>query len=146
MRTMIAALSLLILLGFSAASIAQEQQPLRYAVVYSDDRGVTRFRDEYLPWLGQGPGTPPPSLTAYLDAEKIGFLRLPKGYYADWHPSPGKRFVMVLSGVGQVEVGDGERRTFAPGSVLLVTDISGQGHRTSVIGDQDVLIAWVPVP
>ena len=147
MRTITAALSLLIVLMFSAVGTAQEQQPLQYAVVYSDDRGVTRFRDEYLPWQPSQTATNLPALlTPYLDAEKIGFLRLPKGYYQDWHPAPGKRFVMVLSGVGEVEVGDGERRTFAPGSVLLMTDISGQGHQTSVVGDQDVLIAWVPIP
>jgi len=135
--------------GTVVTLIAQEQQQLRYAVVYSDNRGVTHFRDDYLPWQqSQGDRNLPGSLTLtpYVEAEKLGFLHLPKGYDADWHPAPGKRFVMVLTGVGEVEVGDGERRTFTPGSILLVTDVSGQGHRTRVMGEHDVLIAWVPVP
>ena len=41
---------------------------------------------------------------------------------------------MVLSGLAEVEVGDGERRTFGPGNVLLVTDTEGRGHLTNVIG------------
>ena len=53
---------------------------------------------------------------------------------------------MVLRGVGEVEVGDGQRRRFGPGSVLLVTDIEGRGHRTKVLGKEDVLLVWVPVP
>ena len=84
--------------------------------------------------------------TPYLNAEKIVFLRLPPSYPKDWHPAPGKRFVMVLSGIAQIEVGDGERRTFAPGSVLSVTDTQGPGHRTFVVGEQDVFAVWVPIP
>ena len=45
-----------------------------------------------------------------------------------------------------IEAGDGERRTFAPGSVLSVTDTQGPGHRTFVVGEQDVFAVWVPIP
>jgi hypothetical protein len=61
------------------------------------------------------------------------------GFRSDWHPAPSKRFVMVLSGVMEVEVSDGQRRKFAPGSVNLVTDIAGRCHRTNVLGGDDVL-------
>ena len=107
------------------------------------------FRDEELAWQVSEQSSDPrhPSLvTPFLDAEKIGFLRMSVGLSADWHPAPGKRFVMVLSGVSEIEVGDGERRQFGPGSVVLVTDAKGQGHRTRVVGNQEVFIAWVPVP
>ena len=80
------------------------------------------------------------------DASKIGFLRSPKGLKSGLHPAPAKQFVMVLTGLMEVESGDGERRQFLPGSVLLVTDTQGSGHRTSVLGDQDVFLAWVPIP
>jgi hypothetical protein len=53
---------------------------------------------------------------------------------------------MVLTGVMEVEAGDGEKRTFTPGSVLLVTDVDGMGHRTQVVGEQEVLLVWVPIP
>jgi quercetin dioxygenase-like cupin family protein len=127
---------------------AQDQQQLQYAVVYSDSRDVTHFREEHLPWqTTQGfNGNVPVLTTPLLAAEKIGFLRLPKGYRTDWHPAPSKRFIMVLSGVAEVEVGDGQRRKFGPGTVLLVTDAQGRGHRTMVLGNQEVFVAWVPVP
>jgi hypothetical protein len=125
---------------------AQDQQQLRYSILFADQQGITHFRDENLVWRTENLGTLLLKTTPYLNAEKIGFLRLPQGFSADWHPAPGKRFVMVLTGIAQVEAGDGERRTFVPGSVLLVTDTQGPGHRTIVVGEQDVFITWVPIP
>jgi hypothetical protein len=138
-----ASLSLLVTWNLVAA---QNGQTLRYSVVFSDSQDVTHFRDEQLPWQ-----VPPnyyggASATPFLDAQKIGFLHLPRGFRSDWHPAPSKRFVMVLSGVVEVEVSDGQRRKFSPGSVNLVTDTGGRGHRTNVLGSDDVLLAWVPVP
>ena len=146
MRTVTIILALSVLL-FSSAG-AQDQQSLRYTVVFSDQQGITHFREESLPW--QTSQTPdrkvPASLTPYLDAQKVGFLRLPVGFDAGWHPAPSKRFVVQLSGTAQLEVGDGERRTFTAGSIVLVTDVAGQGHRTANPGTDDVLMVWVPVP
>ena len=76
----------------------------------------------------------------------MGFLRIPVGWKPARHPAPRKQFVMVLTGVLEVEAGDGEKRTFTPGSVLLVTDVDGMGHRTQVVGAQEVLLVWVPIP
>jgi hypothetical protein len=142
MRTMIAVFALLLLFVLPGLGVAQDQQQLRYSVLFADQQGVTHFRDEYLVWQKGTSGLQTP----YLNAEQIGFVRLPPGVFTDWHPAPGKRFVMVLSGIGQIEAGDGERRTFEPGSVLLVTDTQGPGHRTIVVSEQDVFIAWVPIP
>jgi len=145
MQTTIGVFALLLLLVLPGLAAAQDQEQLRYSVLFEDQQGVTHFRDEYLVWQ-KAPGNAGGLLTPYLNAEKIGFLRLPQGSSADWHPAPRKQFMMVLSGVGQIEAGDGERRTFAPGSVLLVTDTQGPGHRTIVVGEQDVFVASVPIP
>ena len=132
-------------LGSGIQSAAQGREQIRYSVLFADQQGVTHFRDEYLVWQ-ESAGISRFFVTPYLSAEKIGFFRAPPGLSVDWHPAPGKRFVMVLSGIVQVEAGDGERRTFAPGSVVLVTDTQGPGHRTIVLGEQDVLAVWVPIP
>lgn len=147
MRAMIALLSLLLLLARPGGGLAQDQQQLRYSVLFADQQGITHFRDEYLVWQAvEKAGTRPLRTTPYLNAEKVGFLRLPQGFSADSHPSPSKRFVMVLTGIVQIEAGDGERRTFAPGSVLLVADTQGPGHRSVAVGERDVFITWVPIP
>ena len=114
-----------------------------YSLLYSDAQDVTHFRDEYLPWNVKNNGN---ATTARFDAKQIGFLRLRANLRTDWHPAPRKQFVMVLKGIMEVEAGDGERRIFKPGSVLLVTDTEGRGHRTNTLGDREVMLVWVPVP
>jgi hypothetical protein len=128
--------------------IAEEQPGLRYAVVYSDAEGRTYFRDEFFPWQKTQSSEPRTSLmqTPFVDAQKLGFVTLPVGYRSEWHPAPGKRFVVVLSGLAELEVTSGERRKVGPGHVVLVTDVQGRGHITRVLGKQDVVAAWVPVP
>ena len=147
--------SLLVLLSLMASFdssgrvSAQQPETLRYSVVFSDSNGVTHFRDEELPWQAPQRSSDtryPPLATPFLDAEKIGFLRLPVGYSEDWHPAPGKRFVMVLGGVAEIEVGNGQRRKFGPRSVVLMTDVTGRGHRARVLGKQEIFAVWVPVP
>jgi hypothetical protein len=146
-KTIITTLLLLSLTVSANPCAAQNQQQLQYSVVYADSEGITHFRDEYLPWQRtQGRGNAPISVTPLLDAQKIGFLTLPRGYRQDWHPAPSKRFTMVLAGVAEIEVGDGERRKFGPGSVVLVTDVQGRGHRTRVLGNRENFVVWVPVP
>jgi hypothetical protein len=146
-KTIASTLLLLSLTVSGNPCAAQNQPQLRYSVVYADSEGITHFRDEYIPWQKtQGRGNAPISVTPLLDAQKIGFLTLPKGYRQDWHPAPSKRFAMVLSGVAEIEVGDGERRKFGPGSVVLVTDVQGRGHRTRVSGSREHFVVWVPVP
>ena len=137
-------LAFLLVLVQCAAVDSQGQQQLKYSVLFPDSQQVTHFRDEYLSW--RTGGNPKTLTTPFEEAQKIGFLRLLKGYKSDWHPAPLKQFVMVLSGLMEVEAGDGTRRQFAPGSVLLVTDTQGRGHRTYRVGNQDVLLVWVPVP
>ena len=116
---------------------------LTYSVLYTDSENLTHFRDEFLPWNDGGSDY---STTSLDDAKQIGFLRIRAGSRSDWHPAPKKQFVMVLDGSVEVEAGDGERRKFAPGSVLLVTDTEGRGHRTNNLGDKAAILVWVPVP
>ena len=115
-----------------------------HAVLYTDTSGVTYFGDESLPLRSRNGaatrGTEP------KDATDFGFVRLPSGPMLDWHPAPRKQFVMVLEGIMEVEAGDGETRRFQAGDVLLVTDTDGKGHRTGVVGEDDVLLVWVRVP
>jgi hypothetical protein len=138
--------TLLPLVSSSNLVVAQNQEQLEYSVVFSDSKDVTHFRYEHLAWQPTDGTAGPLLATSFLDAEKIGFLRIPRGYRADWHPAPSKRFVMVLSGMAEIEVGDGDRRTFGPGSVVLMTDTTGRGHRTNALGNQEVFLVWVPVP
>ena len=59
------------------------------------------------------------------------FFRITEpGLTVDWHNTPGKRMIIVIEGVVEVEVGQGEKRRFGPGEICLAEDVEGPGHRT----------------
>ena len=83
------------------------------------------------------------SLSRYLAAnrislqptEQIGLRRYANHQDVDWHNCPRRQLVFVLSGEVDYEIGDGTRRRFPVGSVLLFEDTTGQGHVTRHFGD-----------
>lgn len=46
----------------------------------------------------------------------------------DYHVAPRRQFAIHLVGMTEIEVGDGTKRRFGPGDVLLADDLTGQGH------------------
>ena len=85
-------------------------EQLTYATLYTGSDAKTHFKDDAMPWHPVASSAPaPPHVTPLQDATKIGFLRSPVGRKADWHPAPSKQFVMVLTGVMEVEAGDGRK-------------------------------------
>lgn len=45
-----------------------------------------------------------------------------------WHNAPERQYIVILEGGLEVEIGDGTRRTFGAGDILLAEDTTGQGH------------------
>jgi hypothetical protein len=48
------------------------------------------------------------------------------------HNAPRVQLIHVMSGRIEIECGTGYREEFGPGDVLLASDLSGEGHATSV--------------
>ena len=140
-------IGLLFLIDTFEPIAAQGQAGFAYTAIYSDVSGVTHFRNDRLDLdSAQTTGNLPILATISLDTTNLRFVTLPEGYRQDWHPAPARQFVIVISGVAEIEVGDGARRSFATGSVLLVSDTQGRGHRTTVLGDQAVVVAFATTP
>jgi mannose-6-phosphate isomerase-like protein (cupin superfamily) len=53
---------------------------------------------------------------------------VPAGWSLDYHTAPRRQIVFQLSGSGEVTCGDGTSRVVGPGDILLVDDLTGQGH------------------
>jgi hypothetical protein len=51
----------------------------------------------------------------------------------DFHAAPRRQIVVLLSGRVEYECGDGTRREFGVGDVLLADDTDGQGHRARIV-------------
>ncbi|MEE4163523.1 MAG: hypothetical protein V2I25_13540 [Woeseiaceae bacterium] len=61
------------------------------------------------------------------------------GWYGDLHPVPRPQWMMVMTGAVEVEVSDGQKRTFTAGtadSLAYLDYISSKGHITRAVGDE----------
>lgn len=47
-----------------------------------------------------------------------------------WHNPPCSQYVIMLKGAMEIEIGDGTKKVFREGDILLAEDVSGQGHIT----------------
>ncbi len=118
---------------------------MKYVRVYSDIAGESHFEDIDVPMTAIifAPPAPPVNLSDFSSASRIGFLHAPTGWVGDGHPAPRRQWMLYLTGYVEAEVSDGERRQFTPGSVTLVEDTKGKGHRSRVVGSEAVLLSVV---
>jgi hypothetical protein len=78
-------------------------------------------------------------------AEGIIFRQAPPDHVQDWHPAPRRQYVITLSGQGEIEIGDGTKRRFGPGDIMLADDTTGRGHITRVVSSQPRLYVAIPI-
>jgi quercetin dioxygenase-like cupin family protein len=63
---------------------------------------------------------------------QMTFFHLPQGWVQEWHRAPRRQFVLVHRGAMRIEASAGGTRLIRAGEALLVEDVSGKGHRTTV--------------
>jgi hypothetical protein len=71
------------------------------------------------------------------------FRRFPVDYWSAWHTAPWSPF-LFSQGRMEIEIGDGTKRPFGPGDVVLADDLTGKGHTTRSLG-VPCIRATVPV-
>ena len=83
--------------------------------------------------------------TADQNAGNVSFRRTQPGNFIDWHPAPRRQYVITLEGQAEIGIGDGAKRIFNPGDVLLADDLTGRGHTTAVHGDHPRVSIAIPI-
>ena len=68
-------------------------------------------------------------------------VRVPPGYFHDFHTADVPRYVIPVSGHAEMEFSGGNKIGVEPGRVYIMQDLTGKGHTFRVAGDQD----WVGV-
>src|SRR6478609_5004501 len=108
------------------------------ARIYTDPNGETHF--DAVPLATEQRQSPVSSaiveLSEPLPIAEARFRRVLVDHPAEPHPAPRRQLVVHLRGEVEVEVSDGEVRRFGPGSVVLVEDLGGRGHRTRSVGKE----------
>ena len=133
-----------------AATMSTHAGALSYTHLYSDAQGVSHFRDEKFTFKAAPSPTGTPgdqALSSYEIAGAHGatLLALKPGAVEDWHKAPRRMFLIALQGTSEVTAGDGEKRRFGPGTIVLMDDTTGKGHITRVVGTVEHVALTVPV-
>ena len=139
---------------FVCSGVAQGQpaeievaEPFEITRIYTDDAGVSHFGTTEVTFnlADFAPPTPPISVSQGIEVESITFISSPVGWFGDWHPTPMRQIMFCLVGELEVQVSDGEVRSFGPGSVIIVEDTDGKGHISRVVGTERVFMAAIPM-
>jgi hypothetical protein len=137
-------------LAEEAGTMSTHVGALGYTHLYSDANGVSHFRDEKFTFKPAPSPTGTPGDQALSSSELAGahgatLLALKPGAFEDWHKAPRRMFLIALQGTSEVTAGDGEKRRFGPGSIVLMDDTTGKGHITRVVGTVGHVALTVPV-
>jgi len=120
---------------------------MRYVQLNADSAGESHFEQDTIE-LNEADYRPPAPLlfvSHTFDADGLQFARLPSGWTGDAINPPKDQFVVCLKGHLEVTASDGAKRTCGPGDTVLMTDVSGKGHRTHVKGSDECIVAIIPV-
>ena len=119
---------------------------MQYVRIHAGDDGQSHFEDVTV----EGElreivaGVPPVLVSAAQPAAALVFVQQPEDA-ADWekHVAPRRQWVILLRGRAAIEVGDGERREFDPGAIILAEDTEGEGHVSTPL-TEDLVFVMIP--
>ena len=80
---------------------------------------------------------------APVNVTNVTYGRMAAGRFVDWHNERRRQMVILLSGEADITASDGEVRHLKPGAVQLAEDLTGKGHQTRAIGDQECVWMFV---
>ncbi len=81
-----------------------------------------------------------------LKASGVRFATRGAGTSDDWHTAPQRQYLITLKGHAEIEIGGGKIVHSTPGTVLLIDDTTGKGHRAKVTAESEWHVMFVPVP
>ena len=115
---------------------------MAFVRIYAGADAKSRFEDLEMPFQPSDLNAPG---AFSITAVSAVFRRQPVGLVQDWHTAPRRQYVITLTGLVEVEAGNGEKRRFGPADVLLADDLIGGGHVTRVIGTEPRVSVLIPI-
>ena len=121
---------------------------IEYLCIFADENGCSHFEIGKTDLSPSNYAPPAPNLNTSTteEANRYVFLELPVGWYGNWHPTPVRQWLALMSGECEFEAGDGEKKRRKAGDFVLLDDTTGKGHQTRVLGEVAVRILAVHVP
>ncbi|GAB1481435.1 hypothetical protein MASR2M78_02500 [Treponema sp.] len=116
---------------------------MQIARIWADSRGESHYEDievELKPSGPLGSMAEPLAVTSMILRENEA------GYDFDWHVAPRRQYIVMLEGLVEIQASDGEVRTFGPGQIVLVEDLSGKGHKSRSPDGKPRKSIFLPLP
>ncbi len=98
--------------------------------IFAAEDGRARIERRQVPMQPDRSGRP---TSVDFPALRLFFRDTPPSHVHDRHRAPQRQFILVVSGSGEIELGDGTRHRFVPGALLFVEDTTGDGHITRTL-------------
>ncbi len=94
--------------------------------LYTGEDGRSHFADLDIPLQFAGHG----SDSVAIPTLQTVLSEVPVGAQIGLHPARRRQLIIYLSGVVEMECGDGAVRRMQAGDILLADDVGAEGHRT----------------
>jgi len=106
------------------------------------DGEKTRWQDREIE-LGAVEGVAPGGVfnAAGLGEGSVALATFAPDFSCDFHNTEAPTWMFILQGRMEIELSDGETRTVGGGDIVHFSDAEGQGHRSRVVGDDEVIVA-----
>ena len=92
--------------------------------IYTGEDGESHFEDLQAPLHDSRLG----SMSDWMASTGAMFRETSGSLVYDFHTAPRRQLVIALSGVVEIDCGNGEVRRLGAGDVLLADDTTGKGH------------------
>jgi hypothetical protein len=115
---------------------------VRCTRLFADDKGESHFEEIELNMTSvqYAPPAPALDLSEPTEARQFFWLRFPKDWHDEAHPSPRRQLFVVLEGEVEGLASTGEKRIFRKGDRLLMEDTHGKGHGTRPVNGEALAV------
>jgi len=111
--------------------------------LFTGGDGQSHFEDIEIPLNPKGDVG---ALSEEIKSKGIIFRETGGEYNYDWHNTPARQYVIMLEGEVEIEVGNGTKRVFGTGDILLAEDVTGQGHISRAVNGHPRRSMFVTLP
>jgi quercetin dioxygenase-like cupin family protein len=116
---------------------------MKIARIWADAAGESHYQDLE---VEVAPSGPIGRVSELLPVTGMMLRENEPGYDFDWHVAPRRQYIVMLEGLVEIQVSDGETRTFAPGEIILVEDLTGKGHKSRSPDGKARRSIFLPLP
>ena len=111
-----------------------------YIHLFTGSDGESHFEELDFPFPGpEGAGA------GEVKAAGVSYSRFPAGYEMGWNNAPRRQYVIGLKGRTLLTMRDGTSVEVGPGDVVLAEDVTGPGHHTRMVGDDERVSLVIPL-